>query len=197
MTLNRAPGHMQSGFRHGRRGKTIHDWNVIISVREGAFTRARKLLHEYGPIGLTGFLNILVMQVDEPKQFLEVLANKPDLVALLGRVIPVHSTFTFQSPEEFEAKSREAVLGFASELHGKTFHVRMHRHGFKGRLSSKAEEALLGEALLEALEKVGAPGRVTFKEPDAIISVETLANQAGLSLWTREDLKRYPFLKLD
>jgi tRNA(Ser,Leu) C12 N-acetylase TAN1 len=198
MNPDRSPDRLlRSGFRYGRRGKMIHDWNVIISVREGAFTRARKLLGEYGPVGVTGFLNILVMRVDEPKQFLEVLAKEPDLIALLGRVLPVHSTFSFQSPEEFEVKAREAVLAFASELHGKTFHVRMHRHGFKGRLSSKAEETLLGGTLLEALEKAGAPGRVTFEDPDAILTVETLGNQVGLSLWTRQDLKRYPFLRLD
>jgi hypothetical protein len=29
------------------------------------------------------------------------------------------------------------------------------------------------------------------------VAVETVGTQAGLSLWTREDLKRYPFLRLD
>jgi hypothetical protein len=51
--------------------------------------------------------------------------------------------------------------------------------------------------LLEALEKAGAPGRVSFQEPDAIIAIETIGTWAGLSLVTREDRERYPFIRLD
>jgi adenylyl- and sulfurtransferase ThiI len=141
------------------------------------------------------------MRVDDPKRLLEALAERaarePDAIALLGRVVPIRSTFPFQSPEEFEARARNAALAFLPELVGKGFHVRMHRHGFKGRLSSQAEERLLGTVLLEAQEKAGIPGRITFEDPDAILAVETVGNQAGLSLWTREDLRRYPFLRLD
>jgi tRNA(Ser,Leu) C12 N-acetylase TAN1 len=111
--------------------------------------------------------------------------------------VPVRSTFTFQSPEEFEARARDAALAFLPELAGKEFHVRLYRHGFKGRLSSHEEERLLGTVLREALEKAGTPGHVTFEDADVILAVETLGNRAGLSLWTREDLRRYPFLRLD
>lgn len=55
---------------------------------------------------------------------------------------------------------------------------------------------MLDEVLLKALEDLGMPGRLNFEDPDAIVAVETLGQQAGLSLWTREDLKKYPFLKL-
>jgi tRNA(Ser,Leu) C12 N-acetylase TAN1 len=174
---------------------------VIVSVREGGYHRVRKLLGAFGTVSPTGFLNVLVMKVDDSKQLLEALAEnlakEPDALALLGRVVPVRSTFTFQSPEEFEAKARDAVIVCLPELAGKGFHVRLHRHGFKGRLSSQAEERLLGRVLQEALEKAGTPGHVTFEDPDVIVAVETLGNQAGLSLWTREDLRRYPFLRLD
>jgi tRNA(Ser,Leu) C12 N-acetylase TAN1 len=37
---------------------------------------------------------------------------------------------------------------------------------------------------------------VSFDNPDAIIAVETIGNQAGMSLWFREDLQRYPFLHI-
>jgi tRNA(Ser,Leu) C12 N-acetylase TAN1 len=111
--------------------------------------------------------------------------------------VPVRSTFTFQSAEQFEARTRAAALAFLPELAGKGFYVRMYRHGFKGRLSSQAEERLLGTVLQEALEEAGTPGHVTFEEPDVILAVETLGNQAGLSLWTREDLRGFPLLRLD
>ena len=179
----------------------MRDWNVLVSVREGGFNRACKLLREFGAVSPTGFLDLLVMRVDDPGQLLEALTAKaaaePDTCACLGRVVPIRSAFTFQSSEEFEAKARDAALGWIPELAGKTFHVRMHRHGFKGRLSSQQEERLLGTTLQETLAKAGTPGRITFKDPDLILAVESLGNRAGLSLWTREQLQRYPFLHLD
>jgi tRNA(Ser,Leu) C12 N-acetylase TAN1 len=181
--------------------RIIRDWNVIASVRQGGYNRVRKLLRDFGAVRPSGFLNVLVMRVDDPKRLLEGLAEtaarEPDALAFLGRAVPVRSTFTFQSPEEFEARARDAALGFLPELAGKGFHVRVHWHGFKGRLSSLAEERLLGTVLREALEKAGTPGHVTFEDPDAILVVETLGTEAGLSLWTREELRRYPFLRLD
>ncbi len=179
----------------------MRDWNVVVSVREGGYRRVRKLLREFGAVSQSGFLNVLVMRVDDPKRLLEALAERaarqPDALAFLGRTVPVRSTFTFQSPEEFEARARDAALAFLPELAGKRFHVRLYRHGFKGRLSSQEEERLLGTVLKDALEKAGTPGHVTFEDPDVIVAVETLGNRAGLSLWTREDLRRYPSLRLD
>jgi tRNA(Ser,Leu) C12 N-acetylase TAN1 len=81
-------------------------------------------------------------------------------------------------------------------LKGKSFHVRMHRRGFKGKISTVEEERMLNEVILKALEDLGMPGRLNFDDPDAIVAVETLGQHAGFSLWTREDLKQYPFLRL-
>jgi hypothetical protein len=38
---------------------------------------------------------------------------------------------------------------------------------------------------------------VAFEDVDAVVSIETLDHRAGVSLWTREDLQRYPFLRVD
>ena len=73
----------------------------------------------------------------------------------------------------------------------------MHHRGFKGRISSHDEERFLDHLLLEELGKIGNPGHITFEDPDAIVVVETVGQQAGLSCWTREDLQRYPLLRLD
>ncbi len=59
------------------------------------------------------------------------------------------------------------------------------------------EERFLDRILLEELGKRGNPGHITFKDPDAIIVLETIGQQAGLSCWTREDLQRYPLLRLE
>ena len=179
----------------------MHDWNVVISLHERKYVQARKLLEKLGPVSRTSYFNVLVMKVEDIGHLLETLQqwveDEPHILTILARVIPVTQAFTFQTVEEFETKARETSLTFVPELVGKTFHIRMHRRGFKGRLSSQNEERFLDEVLLEAMDKMGKPSRITFEDPDAILALETVDCRAGLSLWRREDMQCYPFLHLD
>jgi hypothetical protein len=177
------------------------DWNVVVTVHEGGYNQAKRFLDQFGPVGRTDFLNILVMRTADHGEFLETLRNEAGRdvagASCLARVMPVIVTFTFQTPEEFEGKARQAVCAWLPTLANKSFHLRMHRRGFKGKLSSMEEERFLDTYLLEALALAGTPGRIAFDDPDAIISLETIGPRAGLSAWTREELGRYPFLHLD
>jgi tRNA(Ser,Leu) C12 N-acetylase TAN1 len=179
----------------------MQEWNVVINLNERARRQAYGKLAIFGPIRKTGFFNVLLMKVDDLPGMLETMRRwiqeDPQYLFFLSRIIPATQTFVFQSPEEFETRAREAVLQWTSALAGKGFHVRMRRRGFKGKLSSLDEEHFLDGLLLEATEKTGAPGHITFDDPDAIISVETIGPWAGLSVWGREDLQRYPFIRLD
>ncbi|WP_245817282.1 THUMP domain-containing protein [Hydrococcus rivularis] len=179
----------------------MHDWNVVVNLHEHSFQKAFKELQGFGIVNETDFFNVLAMKVGDINRFLENLqewiANHPDFLTRIARIVPVTDTFTFQSPEEFEAKAKEIVLQWVPQLAGKSFHVRIHRRGFKGRLSSLDEEHFLDKILLEALEKAGTPGRITFENPDAIAIVETLGQWAGLACWKREDLERYPWMRID
>ena len=177
------------------------DWNVVVTVHGDGYRRAWTLLERFGTIRRTDYYNVLVMKVEDRAAFLEELAALteavPDVLHIIARIMPASATFTFQSPDEFEAKAREIALGWAHELAGRSFHVRIHRRGFKSQMSSQEEEHFLDDVLLSALEQAKTPGRLTFDDPDVIIDVDTVGQRAGLSLWTREDLNRYPFLKLD
>lgn len=179
----------------------MHEWNVVVSVRDRHYKRAWHLLEDFGSVSRTGFYNVLTLKVDDITHMLEVLreraATDDKIRASLAHVMPVTRSFSFQTPEEFETKAKDAVLPWVPELAGKGFHVRIYRRGFKGRLSSQDEERMLDGFLLEHLEKAGNPGHITFEDPDAILAVETVSQWAGLALWTRDDLKRYPFLHLD
>ncbi|MDJ0735478.1 MAG: THUMP domain-containing protein [Nostocaceae cyanobacterium] len=179
----------------------MDDWNVVVSVHEHGFKKAFKVLQGFGAVSQTGFLNLLAMKVRDIHQFLEILEHwlkkEPEEFAFLARVIPVTHTFQFQSPEEFASKAQETVVDFVPQLTGKSFHVRMHRRGFKGKLKSPDEERFLDGVLLEALEKTGKPGHITFDAPDAIVVVETIGQWCGMSCWNCEQLQRYPFLKLN
>ena len=179
----------------------MRDWNVVISVRERGFRPAFELLEELGPVAKTDFYNILVMKVDNIRNFLETLREwvKEDthILSLISRVMPVTQTFNFQSAEEFEEKATEAASKWVSMLADRSFHVRMHRRGFKGKMASNEEERFLDDFLLDALKREGMGGDISFQNPDAIVVVETVGSRAGMSIWTREDLDRYPFLRLD
>jgi tRNA(Ser,Leu) C12 N-acetylase TAN1 len=179
----------------------MEGWNAVVNVRTAGYRRAFEALEEFGPVSKTDFYNVLAMEARDVPVMLDTLRerflNDPAYLDFLSRLIPVTRTFLFQSPEEFEEKAGEAALGWAPELAGKGFHVRMHRRGFKGRLSGLEEERFLDDALLEALRRAGTPGRVTFEDPDAVIAVETIAQWAGMSLWSRQELKQYPFVRVD
>lgn len=178
----------------------MSDWNVVVSVREGSYVRACRILEKFGPVSRTDFFNVLVMKVDNIQSVLDEIKTRilenPESYSFLTRMVPVTHTFVFQSPQEFEVKAKEVVLSWSSQLAGKAFHVRMRRRGFKGRLSSEEEERFLDKVLLDALVGAKTPGHITFETPDAIIAVETVGSRAGLSLWTAEELKKYPFIRL-
>ena len=184
-----------------REGKTMQEWNVVLSVNKNGFKDAFRKLSRFGPIKKTGFFNVLFLRVYDISRLLEILrewtSDEPDALSFLSRLTPVTNTFTFQSPGEFEEKAKEIVLAWAPELAGKSFHVRMRRRGFKGKLSGLEEEQFLDTVLLEAIEKTGKAGRVAFDDPDVIVAIQTISQWAGLSLWTRDDLRRYPFIRPD
>lgn len=176
------------------------DWTVVASTHPEAFERGRQLLEQFGRVDRTDYFNVLVLVPDDPDGFLQrfaaMAANVPGVLEILSRVMPAARCFDFQSPEEFEEKARAIVLEWLPRLAGRRFHVRMHRRGFKGRISSQAEERFLDEALLAALDEAGAPGHIDFADPDAVIDVETVGGRAALAIWTREELKKYPFLRV-
>lgn len=175
------------------------EWNVVVTVHEHGYSRARWLLRDFGEVFRTDFLSVLVVKVNDIQRFLDLLSTRikddPSLSKTIAHVIPVRRGFTFQTPEQFEERAKAAASEFISQLAGKSFHVRMHRRGFKGRLSSQIEEQFLDKFLLESINTTGQHSRITFDDPDAILTIETVGQRAGLSVWTREELKRYPFLK--
>ena len=179
----------------------MKDWNVVVSVNEKGFNQAVNVLKEFGPISKTEFFNVLVMKVEDITGMCDTLKKRLEAdqsaLSFLSRLIPITKSFTFQTADEFEQKVKETVSEWVPQLEDKGVHVRMHRRGFKGRLSSLEEEKMLDEFLLELTKESGKPGHVTFEDPDVIIAVETVAHRAGLSLWTHEDLQRYPFVKVE
>ncbi len=179
----------------------MRDWNVVVTVHEHHFSQACRFLEAYGQLAKSDFFNVLTMRVSDIGQFLhdlhQQLQDEPVLAKCVARVLPVGSSFVFQSPAEFELKAQAVVAVWVEKLSGTRFHVRMHRRGFKGRMSSQDEERFIDHYLMQCLSERGATAEMNFEDPDYIIAVETIGQQAGMSLWSRDELQRYPLIKLD
>ncbi len=176
------------------------DWNVLINVHEHRFSRAYLLFGKFGKVYQSDFEDILLMKVESIPDFLETFNQRmlkdSTLEVVASRIVPVTSTFVFQSQEEFETKAKEAVLNWIPKLAGKKFYVRMHRKGSKDQIDRHEEETFLDLIILQELEAIGKPGKIASVDPDILVAIEAVSHQAGLSCWTRQDLQKYPWLKL-
>jgi tRNA(Ser,Leu) C12 N-acetylase TAN1 len=174
------------------------DWNVTVTLSEPTFRIARKLLARWGELRRTEYHNVATMTVAGAASFLQEFSaavdESPGILNAMSHVVPLEHLFEFKEAAEFEAKARESALSYVPKLAGKSFHVRLRRRGLRGTISTPAEERLLDEALLRALAATGNAGRICFENPDCVLLIETLGERGGMALWTREDLKRYPFL---
>jgi tRNA(Ser,Leu) C12 N-acetylase TAN1 len=179
----------------------VKNWNVVISIYQDGFRRALRALQELGPVGRSPYHNVLVMRVDDPVALLEAVERRteedPALYDAISRIAPALQSFEFHSSEEFQGKAKEALSGWVSQLAGRSFHVRLHRRGHREDLHTPDIERMLDDALLDALEKAGTPGRLSFTDADAVIAIDTVDERAGLALWTREDLARHRLLRPD
>lgn len=178
----------------------MQEWNAVISVHEHGFKKAFDVFGDFGEVKRTEFFNVLLVRAANVGDMLGALRTRmlerPDSLSFLARLIPVTHAFIFNSAEEFEDKAKKIVVQWLPHLAGKRFFVRIHRRGFKGRLESPAVELVLDTLLLQELEKAGTPGKIDFEHPDSVIAVETVGHWAGMSYWTSEEMKQYPFIRI-
>jgi tRNA(Ser,Leu) C12 N-acetylase TAN1 len=180
------------------------DWNVVVTAYDWRGLRsARRLLSRYGEVARTEFHNVLVLKVPDVAAFLDAISAAAEHDASMrndiSRIVPAQATFAFATAAEFEEKARAIACQWAERMAGGSFHVRLHRRtgGSPARLRGQAEERHLGVSILERLSELGQPGRLDFEDPDYVLDIETVGERAGMSLWSRDDLKRFPFLRVD
>ncbi len=180
------------------------DWNVVVTAYDWRGLRsARRLLSRYGEVARTEFHNVLVLKVADITAFLEAISTATEQdVSLrndISRIMPAQATFVFATTAEFEEEARAIAREWADRVVGGSFHVRLHRRRGDSpvKLSAQAEERSLVDSILQRLRELGQPGRLDFEDPDYVIDIETVGGRAGMSLWSRDDLKRFPFLRVD
>jgi tRNA(Ser,Leu) C12 N-acetylase TAN1 len=179
----------------------MKDWNVVVSLYQDGFRHALRMLRQFGAVERSGYYNVVVMKVEDPRALLDTLEAKtkeiPALYDTISRVAPAERSFEFESAEAFVENAKSILLDWLPQLAGRSFHVRLHRRGGRHDLPSPEIERALDDALLEASSKLGAPGRLSFTDPDLVIAIDTVDHRAGIGFWSRDDLARHHLLRPD
>lgn len=174
-------------------------WNVLATALEGRREALLVALRRLGRFRRGGYRNVVVGLVDDPAALLgEVeagLASDRLLSTALARLLPVETVvrFTADTAVDAFAAAAEPLL---PRLGGGSFFVRLERRGMKGRLNTAAVERAVGDRVWRALEALGRAPRVDFGDPDAVLLIETVGDEAGLGVVDRALRARYPFVRI-
>ena len=176
-------------------------WNVIATTRPHREADARAALATLGEVSSSPFPGVILATVDDIGVFAEALATMLSDDASVGqslaRVLPAQHTFHFDSLADLEATTVNVVDEWLEDLNGATYYVRCHGRGRVNDLDPTEEEDFLGDAIQRLLAVRHESARVTFDDPDIVIDIETLNDEAAISMWTRDDLDAFPFLRID
>jgi tRNA(Ser,Leu) C12 N-acetylase TAN1 len=178
----------------------MKDWNVLVTAQPGP-QHIRALLNglrQYGEFHRTEFHDVCIGRVTDVTSFLEnVLAASDahaDWVRHLSRVIPVERTFHF-TPETLVGLLKEVLTPFAERIDAGSLYVRLERRGLTGRVSSPDVERAVADHIFDINERRGRALHTSFDDPDYIVVMETIGEECGLALLTREMRRRYPFVQ--
>src|SRR5947207_1120453 len=142
-----------------------------------------------------GYRNAVLGAVERVDEFRarvhEALAADPLLPTALAKVVPSEATVRIEAPTAVETLAA-AAAPFIDRLAGGPFFVRLERRGLKGRLHTPTVERALGDHVWRALEARGHTPRVEFKDPDAVLVLETIGDEAGIAVITRALRAQHP-----
>src|SRR6185369_10221668 len=117
------------------------------------------------------------------------------LPTALAKIVPVETIVRFDpmTAADTFATAAEPLL---DRLADQSFFVRLERRGMKGRLHTPTLERALGDRVWRALEARGYKPRVEFRDPDAVLVVETVGDEAGVGVITRALRMEFPFVRV-
>ncbi len=174
-------------------------WNVLATSLEGRRDALLFALRRLGKFRRGGYRNVVVGQVGSVDTFLagvhEALASDPLLPTALARLIPIESTVRFEAPTAVDTLAT-AAEPLIDRLSAGSFFVRLERRGLKGRLHTPTLERELGDRIWRSLEAKGHTPRVDFRDPDAVLVIETIGDEAGIGVLTRALRAQHPFVKI-
>jgi tRNA(Ser,Leu) C12 N-acetylase TAN1 len=161
-------------------------FNVVAIAEPRASARAIASLRPVGAFRATPYRRVLVGSVEDASEsIVRAWHSAPEPFHLVVRMIPLERVVGFTGNDVTEALCC-ALEDIGARVAGKTFHVRARLRGLAGRLHKTAVERALGGFLLDLAERAGAPARVRFSDPDAVLAVEVIGHRVGYGLLGRE-----------
>jgi len=177
----------------------VDDWNVLATSVEGARPILLSWLRRHGAFRGGGYRNVAIGRVVDVPAFLDGLrddlARDPGRGAILGRVLPIERTLLLD-PTDPLGSLEAAVEPLRDRVAGGSYFVRLERRGLRDALHSSDVERALGAVLWRALEAAGHTPRVAFRDPDAVVVIETLGERAGIGVIDRALRAAYPFVRI-
>src|SRR2546422_7990213 len=174
-------------------------WNILATSLEGRRDALLMALRRLGTFRRGDYRNVVVGTVESVDEFLarvhEALDADPQLPTALARVVPIEATVRFEAPTAVDTLAA-AAEPLIDRLTGGSFFVRLERRGLKGRLHTPTVERALGDHVWRALEARGHTPRVAFEDPDPVLLIETVGDEAGLGVVTRALRAQHPFVKI-
>jgi len=178
---------------------TVDDWNVLATSVEGARPVLLAGLRRHGAFRGGGYRNVAIGRVADVPAFFAALrddtARDPVLATALARVLPIDSRVRLDEQDPLPSLDA-AVAALAPDVGSRSFFVRIERRGLHGTLHSSDVERTLGATLWRAIESAGGTPRVTFRDPDVVVAIETLGPLAGIALIDRALRTTYPFVRI-
>ncbi len=174
-------------------------WNVVVTCRRGGERGALRELKFFGRFHPTGFHDVLAGAVEDRARFLDDLLKgremRDPVWRFVVRVVPVDAVFSF-TVDTFRERLGEVVDALADRVPPGAFYVRIERRGHKGEIPTPEVEREMDGRIIAAHERRGLASRVDFKEFSSVVAVETFHDQGGVGVVPRDDMEKYPFLKL-
>jgi len=170
------------------------DWNALAIATRGETGKALSLLGEVGRFRTGGYPQVLIGTVARPGGRLldgidALAAGGERTEGVVDRLVPVEDAVSFPGDDVTETLC-ERLEPLAPRLCGRTYYVRTHLRGMKGRIEHPAVERALGDFLWEFAARAGEPPKVTFRDPDVVVIVEVVGRRAGYAFLGREERAR-------
>lgn len=177
----------------------MRPFNVVVMCRRNGERGASKELKFFGRFHTMGFRDVLVGHLDDRGRFFEELRKgrevRDPVWRYITRAVPIDEVLSF-TLETFREALGGVIDGIADRVAPGPFYVRIERRGHKGRIPTPEVEQEMGGRIIAAHERRGHSSRVDFKEFRSIVAVETFGDVAGVGIVAREEVERYPFLKV-
>lgn len=178
----------------------VPTWTVLATAVEGQREALLRALRPLARFRRGGYPNVAIATVDDRPGFLDglraALDASPALRLSLGKVVPIDVAVRFPGPGEFVDAVMAGLEPHRERLRGRSFFVRVTRRGFRHALVTTDAEREIGARLYAWLETQGDRPAVRFTDPDVIVAIETIRDEAGIGLLTRELRAAYPFVRV-